>query len=168
MSRHQQGIVLVASLIILLIVSILALTLGTNSIDTLRQANSHYTKVLSYNTAESALGAAESALWNHKNDATWLSSASNVITLDTSLNGYWWRSNWSSLSSVQTLTDYTHGRGLYRIEKRQFIPINAKAGQTQGVTLFRITSRGEGPDYDQSAGGGMTLLQSHYALFTTN
>lgn len=59
----------------------LALTLGTNSIDTLRQADRRYAKVLSYNTAESALGAAGRP-GTMKNDATWLSSASNVITLD--------------------------------------------------------------------------------------
>ena len=168
MRYHQQGIVLVASLIILLIISILALSLGSSSIDTLRQANSHYTKVLSYNTAESALGAGESSLWNNRKDANWLSSANHVVTLDTSLGGNWWRGSWSTLNSVQTLSDYAHGKGMYRIEKRQFIPINAQAGQTQGVTLFRVTSRGEGPDYDANEGGGMTLIQSHYALFTTN
>ena len=167
MPKSQTGLVLIASLLMLLIISLLALGIGGSALEGQRQANRHFTKVLAYNTADSALAAAEADLWNHRKESSWLMASTNITALDSSHSGSWWLSTWSGLSAVHTLTGYTHGKGMYRIERRQFIPINASAGQNQGVTLFRITSRGEGPDYDSTLGGGLSFIQSHFALFTT-
>lgn len=167
MPKSQRGLVLIAALLMLLVISLLGLGMGGSALEGQRQANRHLTQVLAYNTADSALAAAEAELLSHSTDPNWLSASSSVTTLDDSHNGSWWQnSSWDNLSAIHTIPDYPNGSGMYRIESREFIPINAATRQDQGVTLYRITSRGEGPDYDSALGGGLSVIQSHFALFT--
>lgn len=155
--HKAQGMILIASLIIMLLVSVLAIAVGKYTLGGQQQVAANYDKLKSYAAADAALSYAEIFIANR---STW----QLLRWSDSAVTSQWWQTeaNWTSAvgNHITAFTQYpaTEGTAKYRIERYGLAPKDLEAGATKGKVIYRVTSLGK------SVGESMTTMQSLYAV----
>lgn len=152
----ERGMILVAALIIMLLVSILAISVGKFTVRGQQQASANYDKLKSYAAADAGLGYAENII------STRSSSDQLTNMVVSSLSENWWSdpANWqvSAPNKIYQLDNYGDGVVLYRMEDKGFQGENLEAAVKKGRHIYSVTSRGV------SSAASATTMQSLYAL----
>ena len=152
----ESGMILVAALIIMLLVSILAISVGKFTVRGQQQSSANYDKLKSYAAADAALSFAENFT------ATKTHPLALVNFVDTGLANNWWSSssNWqmSQSNKIRQLAGYADGSAYYRLENKGFQGENLEAATKKGRYIYSVTSRGVSP------GESVPTMQSLYAL----
>lgn len=149
--HKQNGIVLIAALIILIICSFIAVGVGQLTIRSKQDTTSQFIQLRSYIDAVAALNKASqlftNALTNDTSKLTPEASGAIVTTFDTT-NG-WWRNSSKWQYNTIEFTDYSGNSSTkprFRIEKREFVPNSLSATETYGVITYRVIARGGDSD----------------------
>ena len=163
----QKGMVLIASLIILILCSFIAVGIGRFAITSKQDASGHFAQLRGYVDATAAMTRAEYLIWDALMDAskrhlleppTGQEPATLVTDIDN--DAYWWRNKDTWLKSATKFTDYDSNTGAkprFRIEKREFVPNSLLATDPHGVNVYRVISRGGG-DGEQTS----NMIESYY------
>jgi type IV pilus assembly protein PilX len=166
-SQKQQGIVLVVSLILLILITILSVSSMKNTVLEEKMAGNYKERNSAFQAAEAALRDAESYLFT----TTILPSFDNSTSANTlglyqpasSSEARWESVDWTSSSQVRTfsgaLSNITTSPK-YIIEELPPTPVpksSIETGVAQENNYFRITSQAVG-----TAGTARVMLQSTY------
>lgn len=155
--HKAQGMILVASLIIMLLVSVLAIAVGKYTLGGQQQVAANYDKLKSYAASDAALSYAEKILASK-------TPAQLISRSDNSLPSQWWQieANWAIAANnhITAVTEYpaAEGTAKYRIERYALQGQNLEAGVKKGRVIYRVTSLGK------SVGESLTTMQSLYAV----
>jgi type IV pilus assembly protein PilX len=173
---RQEGVILVISLMILMMMTLIAVTAMQGTTQEERMANNTRQRSLAFQAAEAGLRAGEAFLMGMGAARPVFDSTTQGLiqpltpSSTTDISSYWMGYNWSSASKEASeltgLADYPH----YVIEE-----IGGGSGSTPGAggnsakfgattsasTLYRITSKGVGGTSD-----AVVILQAMYSLTT--
>lgn len=147
--KKQTGIVLVASLIILIICSFIAVGIARFMIGNQQDASGQYEQLQSYADATAVMYQAKYQFGNALADSTLRKKltpgANGAIVTSFDNTPYWWRdaSIWASQSTE--FTDYTGNsseKPRYRIEQREFVPEGLLASEKTGTYTYRVICKG--------------------------
>ena len=161
MLKQERGIALVSALIILIVISIIALTVGQSSIRNLQLGSARADQQKGQAIATSAMNKADSDFRNAIVYAPAKLTAGNpdaiVVSMDSS--GWWLSdSNWSrtGVQSFSTLDSSAGGEPRYRMEYREKVTLNSNLEEKLSRALYRTTARGNGP------GSSRTIMQAYF------
>lgn len=162
--HKQQGIVLIAALIILIICSFIAVGVGRFAISSKQDASGQFSQLRGYVDATAALSRANDLLYYMViNDPEKLDPAtSNAITTELDTTAYWWRDNAIWQRKGTEFTEYTSNTGIkprFRIEQREFIGRNLLANESRGSNIYRVITRGVG-----EGGQATNVIESYFTV----
>lgn len=151
----QKGSVLIITFILLLMISIMAVTqMSLNSTQTHVATNTADAQV-AFETAEGALSDATNNLFsNTYTTANFLSNANGLYLFDPTIEPRWTTVDWSSNAVITSFQGHSSAASAYIIEQ---LPSSSPSGQDMNRPsyVFRITARAVG-----ASGNGVVLLQS--------
>lgn len=170
--KSQQGTVLVISLMILIILSIVSVSAGTNSIYGERMTSNQIERSIAFQAAQFAVSQGERWLSSQgakRPVASLTRSGNSQIWVYEDKDSDWWlkeSQNWW-LDNTSLAAGYTsvYDQPRYFVEEDPNVyTIDMAVGQGYSVNkderkLFRITAMGE------SNGTGKALVQVHYAIY---
>lgn len=170
--KSQQGTVLVISLMILIILSIVSVSAGTNSIYGERMVSNQIERSVAFQSAQYAASQAEQwliAQGSKRPVASETRDGKYQIWVYTDKGSDWWVNEnetwWLNNTSLATGYTATSDQPRYFVEEDPNVyTIDMSVGQGYSVNkderkLFRITAMGE------SNGTGRTLVQINYAMY---
>jgi Tfp pilus assembly protein PilX len=158
---YQRGMVLVGVLIVLIILSVMAVSLGKFSIGTQQIASSNTSHLYSASVAENGVRYAEYIIFNQPN--LLIVGASGAKATNQLADDNWWAtdSNWTCASCAAKTESETIGGGNvnYHIEKMTKVYINMEADQEHGIVYYRVLSKAS------NAGATASMLMAYSGLF---
>lgn len=152
----QEGLALIMSLVILLVLTLLAVTsMNTSNLQILMTGNSQY-QMIALNTAEDAINTAQKAVDELVNNSTAITSGYYNTTVPLDIKNV----NWDS-GNVATITA-TNSKYIVEFLKTQELNSSSKAWRQDAgivgddVSVFRITAR------TPASRGAMRYVQAIY------
>lgn len=157
---QQKGIVLVGVLIFLIIMSVMAVSLGKFSVGFQQGTSANISGLYSNMTADNGVRYAQYIIYN--DPAKLKIGASGAIATAKQTDDWWLTSsNWSCASCAtksETLTVNSRSAN-YHIEKMDKTYINMEADEEHGIVYYRVLSKASG------VGSAETILISYSGLF---
>jgi Tfp pilus assembly protein PilX len=152
--KRQRGTALITALLMVVVVSILGVGISQQVIALRKVSAVNYDQTLSFNSAESALLAAQSAITQAFLEPDVIKAMAN----DSNTAANWWRtsSNWSSAIEVDNIVSDSETKPSYLIKDNG--TNNVMIG-TNDLTrrFYRVTTQAQGK------GQSAVFLQSYYA-----
>lgn len=159
-NMQHEGFALVGALIILIIMSVMAVSLGKFSIGFQQNVSANTSSLYSNSVADNGMRYAQYIIYN---EPTKLNiGASGAIATNKQTDNWWLTpANWNCASCAtrsETLT--VDGRNAnYHIEKLDKSYINMEADEEHGIVYYRVLSKASG------VGSAETILISYSGLF---
>jgi type IV pilus assembly protein PilX len=151
---NQRGAALITSLLMVVVISILGVGISQQVIALRKVSAVNYDQTLSFNRAESALLAAQSAITQVFSDPT----AIQAMATDTNTDANWWKDkgNWDEAIEISNIVSSEESKPSYLI--RDNGTNNVMIG-TDSLTrrFYRVTTQAQGK------GESAVFLQSYYA-----
>jgi Tfp pilus assembly protein PilX len=160
MNMQQKGFALVGVLIVLIIMSVMAISLGKFSVGFKQGASANTSGLYSNATADNGVRYAQYLIYN---DPAKLNIGASGAIATVKQTDNWWltAANWSCASCAtksETLTVDSRSAN-YHIEKLDKSYLNMEADEDHGIVYYRVLSKATG------VGSAETILISYSGLF---
>nr|WP_321240777.1 hypothetical protein [uncultured Tolumonas sp.] len=160
MNIQQKGFALIGVLVFLIIMSIMAVSLGKFSIGFQQGASSNSSSLYSNASADNAVRYAQYVIYNQPDKLK--VGASSAIATNVQADNWWLTStNWNCASCAtksEVLTVDSRAAN-YHIEKLDKSYLNMEADDEHGIVYYRVLSKAAG------VGSAETILISYSGLF---
>lgn len=151
----QQGFILISTIILILVLTILAITqMSFNGILT-RMATNSADALVAFETAEGALNQAVNAiLTTTPGTSSFMANANGLYLYKASSSPVWASANWSDSSAIQSYQGNSSKAASYIIEQ---LPSVVLPGQSMNKpsAIYRVTAKAVG-----ASGGSPVILQA--------
>ncbi len=172
--RSQQGVVLIMSLLMLVLVSLLATTTMKSALSSEAVSAGVRQNQLAHQAAEMALRHCEDAVFNHANSGAALPSGLAIQDFGITPSWQATATTWDQINLaiyVLSLNDVNNNGAPYQRPPECLVEHLAAAGTPEHNTVFVVTARGFGPEVpkagdstDRRPKGSEVFLQSTLQL----
>ncbi|CEG58508.1 pilus assembly PilX family protein [Legionella fallonii] len=155
-STKQQGYVLLITLVLMIMLTVLALTQVASNTNQTRVASNATDSEITFEKTEGAVNQAINNLNNGTyTAASFLNNSNGLYVFDPNSPPLWTTINWSSSAVINSFQGNTGSQAAYFIEKLPSVCLPGQNCRTQTNNLYRITARAVG-----ASGSSAVIIQT--------